>query len=132
MKSYILDTHTLIWFCEGNEKLSKKSKSIIENKENLLFVSFASLWEIVIKLSLGKLKTKINFNILVKFIEDNDISILNSNINHLKTLEKLPFHHDDPFDKFIIAQAIHESTLKTKFLVIRVISDIVNILLLIQ
>jgi len=111
MRNYILDTHTLIWFCEGNDKLSKKSKAIIENKENILFVSFASLWEIVIKLSLGKLKTSIDLNNLDKFINENEISILNSNINHLKALEILPFHHDDPFDRFIIAQAISENFL---------------------
>jgi len=113
MRNYILDTHTLIWFCEGNDKLSKKARSIIENKENLLFVSFASLWEIVIKLSLGKLKTTIDLKSLDKFINENEISILNSNINHLKALEILPFHHDDPFDRFIIAQAISE-----KFMII--------------
>ncbi len=108
MKKYILDTHALIWFCEGNEKLSKKARNAIEDTKNTLFVSFASLWEIVIKLSLGKLKSEVDFDAILKFMKDNKISILNSDPRHLKQLKTLPFHHDDPFDRFIIAQAITE------------------------
>jgi len=106
--NYILDTHALIWFCEGNDKLSKLARTKIEDLNNTLFVSFATLWEIVIKFSLGKLKADVNFDSLLNFISDNNIAILNSTTNHLKELEKLPYFHDDPFDRFIIAQAINE------------------------
>jgi len=110
MSNYLLDTHALIWFCEGNEKLSNKARLIIENNDNELFLSFASLWEIVIKLSLGRLESYIDIDILSEFMEENAISILENKVNHLKELRALPFYHDDPFDRFIIAQAISEKT----------------------
>ena len=102
----IIDTHTLIWHIEGNKKLKKKAVSTIENTENSVYVSKASLWEMVIKISLGKLEMSIPFDELEVYLEENGFPILDYNFGHLKTLQTLPFHHSDPFDRLIISQAI--------------------------
>ena len=69
---YLLDTHTLLWFFEGNLNLSLDARSTIENAENICFVSIASKWEIAIKLSLGKLTLDISLNDLRSEILKND------------------------------------------------------------
>lgn len=66
------------------------------------------MWEIAIKQSLSKLELKDHFSNIEDFIEENDITLLPIEFNHLRKLLKLPFHHRDPFDRIIIAQAIAE------------------------
>ena len=104
----LIDTHALIWYIEGNKKLSNKVIALIENTENIVFVSKASLWEMAIKISLKKLEISIPFEELERFLEENEFSILDYNFEHLNTLLKLPFHHSDPFDRLIISQALCE------------------------
>ena len=104
--NFIIDTHALIWHIEGNKKLKKKAVSTIENTGNSVYVSKASLWEMVIKISLGKLEMSIPFDELEVYLEKNEFPILDYNFGHLKTLQTLPFHHSDPFDRLIISQAI--------------------------
>ncbi len=106
--NFLIDTHALIWYIEGNKKLSTNVISVIENTENTVFVSKASLWEMAIKISLKKLEISILFEELEIFLEENEFSILDYNFEHLNTLLKLPFHHSDPFDRLIISQAIIE------------------------
>lgn len=105
----ILDTHAFIWFIEGNSKLSNNSKIEIEKPSNNRYLSVASIWEIAIKKSLNKLKTKFSFSDLEKIIYKNDIDILDIEFNHLQTLLKLNFFHRDPFDRLIISQALSEN-----------------------
>lgn len=105
----LIDTHALIWYIEGNKKLCKHVVSVIENTENTIFVSKASLWEMAIKMSLKKLEMSIPFNELEKFLEENEFAILDYTFEHLNTLLKLPFHHSDPFDRLIISQAITDN-----------------------
>ena len=107
----LLDTHTLIWFTEGNDRLSERAKSEISNVNNDNFISMVSLWEIVIKSSNGKLELKQTFNKLNQFLSLNNIQILNIQVNHLTALLSLPHHHKDPFDRLLIAQAISENLL---------------------
>ena len=102
----LFDTHTLIWFIEGNNKLSSKAKSTIEDLNNKRFVSTISLWEIVIKTSRDKLELKQSFKELNKLIFNNDIEIVTVEIPHLDTLSTLPYFHGDPFDRLLISQAI--------------------------
>ena len=102
----IIDTHALIWHIEGNKRLSKKVASVIENTGNSVYVSKASLWEMAIKINLGKLEMSIPFDELEVYLEKNEFLILDYNFGHLKTLLTLPFHHSDPFDRLIISQAI--------------------------
>lgn len=105
MKQNLLDTHTLIWFIDGDTMLSQKAKKEIEEENAINFVSIASLWEITIKISLGKIELKTSFNqINNKFIE-NGFEILPITFEDTLVISSLPFHHRDPFDRIIIAQA---------------------------
>lgn len=104
----LLDTHALIWFTEGSDKLSLKAKSEIDNKNNSKFISIATLWEIVIKSSKEKLELKRSFVEISHFLSINSIQIINIEIAHLNTLLILPHYHGDPFDRLLIAQAIME------------------------
>ena len=104
--NYLLDTHTLIWLLEGNENLSKEARTVIEDSQNLCFISSASLWEMAIKVSISKLEMKIPYKDLAILIWENGIEILPIEFEHYLELLHLPFHHKDPFDRLIIAQAI--------------------------
>lgn len=104
----LLDTHALIWFLSGDESLSKKAREIIEDEKNQNFISVGSIWEIAIKLSLGKIELKNGFNNFLKLIENNGFEILPISFSHLMVLSELEFIHRDPFDRLIIAQAISE------------------------
>jgi PIN domain nuclease of toxin-antitoxin system len=111
----LLDTHPFIWFLNGDEQLPQNLKSIIADATNRCFLSIASLWEIVIKSSLGKLELKGNFDRLADFLTDNDVELLPITFSHLQRLQQLPFHHKDPFDRIIIAQGLTEGlTIATK------------------
>ncbi len=101
----LLDTHILIWFFNGDRYLSRKGIDSIENIQNACFISIASLWELSIKISLGKLNINGYFEAIHSFLQANDIQILPVDFNDLVCLKKLPFHHRDPFDRLIIAQA---------------------------
>ena len=103
---YLLDTHSLIWFIGGDAQLSSRARQLMEDKENELLVSIASLWEMAIKVSLGKLTLQRPFEELFPSqLNRNSIEILGVAIKHLQTVCTLPFHHRDPFDRLIIAQA---------------------------
>ncbi|MBA2495462.1 MAG: type II toxin-antitoxin system VapC family toxin [Acidobacteria bacterium] len=101
----LLDTHILIWFLEGNKLLSKSRRQIISNPQNDVFVSIASLWETAIKISVGKLTLKQPLANVIKQIIVQDIEILPIMPEHTLQVSTLPFHHRDPFDRLIIAQA---------------------------
>jgi PIN domain nuclease of toxin-antitoxin system len=105
---YLLDTHSLIWFTEGNPKLPEATKAVIEDIDTEYFVSVASFWEIGIKISLGKLKLDISFVDLENWVVNNRITILPIRFDNIIQLSQLPFHHRDPFDRTLIAQALSE------------------------
>ncbi len=105
----LLDTHALIWFTEGSEKLSTKAKSRISDINNIKFISIVSLWEIVIKSSNKKLELNQSLAEINQFLFLSNIQILAININHLSLLANLPNYHNDPFDRLIISQAISEN-----------------------
>jgi len=88
--------------------LSEEAKALIEDDENELMLSIASVWEMAIKTSLGKLMLAQPFDKLPAHIEQNKIAILPITVEHTIRLAKLPFHHRDPFDRLIIAQALVE------------------------
>jgi len=106
--TYLIDTHALIWYIAGDRKLSKKAISFIDDPLTEIYISKATLWEMAIKISLGKLKLSIPFKELETYLENNNFIILDYNFSHLKELLTLPFHHSDPFDRLIIAQALVE------------------------
>lgn len=111
----LLDTHALIWFITLDKNLPTKTKSIIENTDNRCWVSIASLWEIGIKHSLGKLNIEIGLNELFKIIEQSGFEILTINPQHTLVVASLSFHHRDPFDRMLVSQAISDKlTIVTK------------------
>lgn len=104
---YLLDTHTLLWFLQGDKKLSDKARQLIDSPRNSKFLSITSLWEIAIKVSLGKLVLDKSFERLFpEQLHFNRIQILDITVDSLIKLTTLPFHHRDPFDRLIIAQAL--------------------------
>ena len=105
--NYLLDTHTLIWFLNGYQNLSKVAENIIENKETSLFASIVSLWKISIKISLNKLTLHTSFDKFKAAIELNNIKILEITFEDTLIVSNLPFFHKDPFDRLIISQAIN-------------------------
>jgi len=106
---YILDTHTLIWFLQGNEALSKKAKRIIEETDSEKYISIASIWEIAIKVSLEKLQLAKPLDSFLFDLSQANITILPIKLSHTLRLSRLEFFHKDPFDRLIIAQSIEEN-----------------------
>jgi len=105
----LLDTHSFLWFIMGSPKLGEKARALIEDAGNEKLLSVGSLWEIAIKISLGKLKTAEPFDVLIpRQIETNGIQVLEIDIPHLAALLTLPFHHRDPFDRLLAAQCSAE------------------------
>ena len=102
---FILDTHILIWFLEGNRSLSNSRRQIISQSQNDIFISIASLWEMAIKISLNKLTLTQSLADVTKQIAAEDIEILPITPEHTLQVSILPFHHRDPFDRIIISQA---------------------------
>ena len=106
----LLDTHALLWFLADDRRLSRHAHSVIADPSNDVLVSMASLWEITIKASLGKLTPDEPFEELISDqLQADRIAVLPIEVRHLAVLRRLPFHHKDPFDRLIVAQAIAES-----------------------
>lgn len=106
----LLDTHAFIWPDFQPEKLSKKAIEVCQDTSNELYLSMASLWEMQIKAQLGKLKLKIPLEeMLALQQQENDLKVLNFSLAHIYQLQLLPFHHNDPFDRIIIAQRMLEN-----------------------
>jgi PIN domain nuclease of toxin-antitoxin system len=102
----LLDTHTFIWFLNGDKNLSITAKKYIEDIDAENYLSIVTLWEIAIKISLGKLELNIPFEKLEAYILENNFQILPILFNDFIELSNLPFHHRDPFDRLLIAQSI--------------------------
>ena len=108
-KNLLIDTQSFIWFVENDSKLPVAIRSIMEDDRNILFISIASLWEIVIKSSLGKLHIQKDIPEMIKNIIESGFNILQIIPSHLITLHSLEYLHRDPFDRIIISQAITEN-----------------------
>lgn len=105
----LLDTCAFLWFIGGSERLSRSARDLMEDFDNRLHLSIASLWEIAIKISIGKLELARPFAALIpEQLEEHRIKLLQIYPDHLSRLLDLPLHHRDPFDRLIIAQAICE------------------------
>ncbi len=111
---YLLDTHTLLWFLSDSPNLSKQAREIIM-REKKIYVSIASLWEIAIKKSIGKLDLKYSLQEIESLCEEKDISILQIKAIYFDELISLEKNHNDPFDRLIISQSMIENlTIITK------------------
>ena len=102
----LLDTHILLWWVMADRRLSKVIAKVLTSAENDIAVSAATLWEITIKRALGRLE--IDLDELVSTIAADGFSELPMRFVHARKLEVLPRHHDDPFDRILIAQSIVE------------------------
>ncbi len=104
----LLDTHIFLWFINNDPQLSPTAKTLLESDVDLV-LSAASLWEISIKVSIGKMTLPKPFEIFIpEQIQQNQIEILPIEINHLTHVSTLPFHHKDPFDRLLISQSFAE------------------------
>ena len=102
---HLLDTHAFLWAVDDSPLLSRLAHNAIEDGENELFLSVASLWEIAIKLSIGKLRLDIPFlDLAVHAPAAHGVEVLPITLQHLDAVYRLPFHHRDPFDRLLIAQ----------------------------
>jgi PIN domain nuclease of toxin-antitoxin system len=107
--NYLIDNHILIWRAENDPNLTFEVAEILNNPNNNIVVSYASLWEIAIKQSIGKLSLGITLSQLELNLQSNLFTLLDTSVRHLERLQKLPFHHKDPFDRLLIAQAQEEN-----------------------
>jgi PIN domain nuclease of toxin-antitoxin system len=103
---YLLDTQAFIWLDSDPDKLSPKVSALARDPQNVLFLSLASVWEMQIKLQLGKLTLPVP---LIAMMRDqrktNQIKLLHITLQHILALESLPYYHKDPFDRLIVAQS---------------------------
>jgi PIN domain nuclease of toxin-antitoxin system len=105
----LLDTHTFLWWVAASDELSRKARSAVGSARNECFVSVASGWEIAIKVSLGRLRID---GALDRFLPEqlaaNGFQALAIDFRHTALVATLPFHHRDPFDRLLVAQALEE------------------------
>ena len=108
--NYLLDTHTFLWFINDDVALSPTAKLTIEASENDVYLSIASIWEMAIKVSLGKLAIPSPFmDFVMTQVDENGINLLDIKPIHLVGILNMPFYHRDPFDRLIISQAKYEN-----------------------
>ena len=105
MTNLLLDTHAFIWYSENDPKFPESIKIDIENADRV-YLSIASLWEIAIKLSIGKLSLRSNYESIETSLEPAGIELLPISFANTVRVMNLPLHHRDPFDRILIAQAI--------------------------
>src|SRR5438874_496365 len=105
----LLDTHTFLWLVEGNPNLSAVAKAALADPANDLFLSAASVWEMAIKIGNKKLSLSDSLDVYVaKWTAAYQLGSLPVQFDHGYTVTNLPAHHKDPFDRLLIAQAVHE------------------------
>jgi PIN domain nuclease of toxin-antitoxin system len=102
----LVDTHVLIWQVEGDQRLSLEYRDIIGDPANEILISIASFWEIAIKSSLGKLILSRSLESMMVGVNNYSSSILTIEPRDVIEVAALPFHHRDPFDRMIVAQAV--------------------------
>jgi PIN domain nuclease of toxin-antitoxin system len=105
----LLDTHALLWGLSGDSRLGPKTRDLIVDPGNEILFSIVSLWEIAVKIRIGKLEGQIEE--IAKAAVVAGMDLLSISVAHLLTLKNLPSHHRDPFDHLLIAQAIVEDAI---------------------
>ena len=101
----LLDTHVILWWLDDSKRLSAQARRWIENPENTIFISAASIWEIRIKQALGKVRLPNSFQ---QALEQSGFEMLTVNAAHAHAIGRLPPLHRDPFDRMLLAQATVE------------------------
>lgn len=109
MGGYLLDTHAFLWMAGGDSCLGEAAATTIMRDEVDLYLSVASVWELAIKSSLGRLTLHLPLEALVREqVEHNALLVLDVRREHALRVESLPFLHRDPFDRLLVAQALEE------------------------
>jgi PIN domain nuclease of toxin-antitoxin system len=105
----LLDTHAFLWWVEGTPALGRRARAAVANPDNEVFLSMASCWELAIKLSLGKLRlTQRLDRFIPEQVTVNSFSLLPIELRHVVGVADLAFHHRDPFDRLLAAQALQD------------------------
>jgi PIN domain nuclease of toxin-antitoxin system len=107
---FLLDTHALLWWLEGDSSLPKTAQSIIADERNSIIVSAASAWEIATKVRIGKLPGAVEVaEHFIEVVRDQGFNLLSISVEHARYAGLFPSQHRDPFDRMLIAQAQIES-----------------------
>lgn len=102
----LVDTHAYLWFVFGDHRLSSEAARLMQASENQIVLSIVSLWEIAIKVSLDKLRLGRGFEEFVQdFVAARDLEVLGVEVPHVVRVANLSWHHRDPFDRLLVAQA---------------------------
>lgn len=102
----LLDTHALLWWLSDDDRIGPQARALIADPGNDVLVSVVSLWEIVVKVRVGKLEADIRE--IAGACDRSGLISIAVRLDHLRLLATLPMHHRDPFDHLLIAQAITE------------------------
>ncbi|MGH7917618.1 MAG: type II toxin-antitoxin system VapC family toxin [Candidatus Binataceae bacterium] len=125
----LVDTHVLLWAIAEPDKLSARWRAMLESSENEILFSAASIWELAIKLRIGRLSLPVGLNDLIQTAKLMELMELPISAAHAAGVRQLPLYHRDPFDRVLVAQAIHEpARLLTADFVLRQYSDLVEIM----
>ena len=107
MSAVLLDTHAYLWFVFDDPRLSPQAADLIEDPTRAKLLSIVSVWEIVIKSQLGKLRLGMPLDDFVtRCIRERDLELVGVELPHLLVYGGLPLHHRDPFDRLLVAQAM--------------------------
>lgn len=110
-EQFLLDTHTFLWMASAPDRLGPAARSKIESSAVDLLLSVASVWEMAIKSSLGKLSLEEPLgDFLQEQLAATRVGMLDIRSEHAVRVENLPWHHRDPFDRLLVAQAMFEAT----------------------
>ncbi len=105
---YLFDTHVFIWYAVGDNRLSPAARDLVESF-HIRYISIASIWEMAIKINIGRLKFDYPFEETInEQFGANEYQLLNLDVQHLFKLSTLELHHRDPFDRVILSQAMVE------------------------
>jgi PIN domain nuclease of toxin-antitoxin system len=105
----LLDTHAFLWAITDDPQLSEKARRMFTSSDNELLLSVASVWEVLVKVQIGKLPLpKPTGDYLQRQLAKNAVRVLPIQLRHVLRLEQLPPHHRDPFDRILIAQSLEE------------------------
>jgi PIN domain nuclease of toxin-antitoxin system len=106
----LIDTHVFIWYVQNSEKLTSSVTMLINDGKNEILLSIASIWEMAIKQSTGKLSLGFPYGSFIREqMRINNLELLPISLEHLEIIASLPLHHRDPFDRLLIAQAQFEN-----------------------
>ena len=108
MARYLIDTQIFVWFAKGDVQMPPVAKEKLTNRNNEIFLSVASIWEIVIKVSIKKLNLAAPLATILGRYGKDDFKLLPIELGHTLATGNLPFNHRDPFDRLLVAQAQSE------------------------